>query len=507
MKANIRNVIFDFGGVIVDLSIQATVDAFRKLGADTEGFLGKYGQQGLFRQLELGRVTPGEFCSSLLPEMPEERILEAWNSMLTGIPLRKLQALNLLKERYHISLLSNTNDIHWDYSLKEHFLRQGYDPEKLFEHIFLSQRLHLAKPGREIFEEVLRQSGYEAGETLFVDDSEANCKAFAELGVQTFTPRYPDEWMQRLCPSVASIGFFDGVHEGHKYLIRQVQGLACDRGMDAQLITFDRHPREVLQSDYVPQLLTSSKEKLQLIRAAGIERVEVLGFSQEMSRLTAREFMQEVLHDRLGVKVLVMGYDHRFGRDGGSHEDYVRWGRETGIEVIRGEELPDGHVSSSECRRRLQEGDVEKVSELLGYRYLLTGRVGEGHHIGHRLGFPTANVIPERGKVVPGKGVYAVWVRLDDGSTKKGMLNIGKRPTLDNGADTSIEVHLIDFKGNLYGRTLQLTFVRRLRDERKFDSLEELQEQLTTDRNQVLALLSEEALGKAQFEDGEAPEP
>jgi len=491
MKPEIKNVIFDFGGVIVNLSPQASVEAFRQLGTNTEGVLDRYVQHGIFQELELGHVSPEEFCKEVLPDVPQKQVYAAWNSMLVNVPLRRLQALDKLKERYHISLLSNTNDIHWNYSLKEHFLSQGYDPKDLFEHVFLSQRMHLAKPGHEIFEEVLRQSGYKAEETLFIDDSEVNCKAFAELGVQTFTPGHPDEWMQMLCPSVASIGFFDGVHRGHRYLIEQVEDEAQRRGMDTMLITFNRHPREVLHPDFVPHLLTSAEEKLQLLRQTGLKRVEILDFTPEMSQLSARDFMRDILHKKLGVKVLVMGYDHKFGNGGGTLEDYVRWGREVGIEVIRAKELPQEYVSSSECRRRLQEGDVEGAAQLLGHRYLLTGKVGQGRHVGTGLGFPTANVVAERGKVLPKKGVYAVWVNLGDGTRLKGMLNIGKRPTLDNGEDTSIEVNILDFTGDVYNKTIQLEFAKRLRDEQKFNSLEELQQQLAEDREQTEAVLGD----------------
>ena len=494
MKTKIRNVIFDFGGVIVDLSIQASVEAFRTLGADIEGFLGRYGQQGIFRSLELGEITPEEFCRQLLPEVPREQVYESWNRMLVEVPLRRLQAIKALKKHYHISLLSNTNDIHWDFSLREHFLKQGYDPEEMFEHVFLSQKLHMAKPDREIFEEVLRQCGYVPEETLYVDDSEANCKAFAQLGVQTLTPAYPDEWMRTLCPTVASIGFFDGVHQGHRYLIEQVEKVAEERGLMPLLVTFGRHPREVLHKDYVPQLLTSTEEKLQLLKETGVERIEVLEFTRELSSLTAKEFMQRILAEKLGVRVLVMGYDHRFGCDGGTYEDYARWGEEVGIEVVKANELPEEHVSSSECRRKLQEGDVEKAADLLGHRYLLTGRVDKGHHVGHQLGFPTANIVTVEGKLVPGNGVYAVWVNLGNGERLKGMLNIGQRPTLDNGKDTSIEVNILGFSGDLYGKNIQLEFVRRMRDEQRFESLDALQEQLTQDRDAVLKVLSEDTL-------------
>lgn len=292
-----------------------------------------------------------------------------------------------------------------------------------------------------------------------------------------------------MAPKVASIGFFDGVHRGHCFLIRQVKSLALERGMQPMLVTFDRHPREVLHADYVPQLLTTTQEKLQLLHEAGMEHVEVLHFDTEMSQLHARDFMEQVLRDKLGVKILVMGYDHRFGRGGGSPEDYQRWGQEVGIEVVRAEEMPELYVSSSECRRLLTEGDVEGTATLMGHRYLLTGIVGEGHHVGQQIGFPTANVRTERGKVVPRDGVYAVWVSLDDGTRLKGMLNIGHRPTLDNGTDRSIEVNILDFIGDLYGKHIQLEFVRRLRDERRFASLDQLRHQLSEDR-----LLVEEIL-------------
>lgn len=287
---------------------------------------------------------------------------------------------------------------------------------------------------------------------------------------------------------VCSVGFFDGVHRGHRCLLQQIQEESRRRGMEAVLLTFGRHPREVVQADYVPQLLTTTQEKLQLLAQAGTENVAVLDFTREMSMLTARQFMQQVLLP-MGVKVLVMGYDHQFGHGGGDLSDYMEWGRELGIEVLRATELGGDHVSSSECRRRLMEGRVEEAARLLGYRYLLTGTVESGHRMGHSLGFPTANIHPQRGKVLPRGGVYAVWVTLPDGSRHAGMLNIGSRPTMQNGEEVSIEVNILDYEGNLYGETIQLEFVKRLRDERKFSSLHELQQQLAKDRACVIQQL------------------
>lgn len=279
---------------------------------------------------------------------------------------------------------------------------------------------------------------------------------------------------------VASIGFFDGVHRGHQHLIRQVRDEALRRGMHSLLITFDRHPRSAFAPEAVPPLLTTATEKMPLLRATGVDDIYVLPFDLKMAALTAREFMQQVLRDELGVTVLVIGYDHHFGRpEAGmkgkpSITDYQAWGREVGIEVVLAEELEGEHVSSSAIRHALEVGDVETANRLLGRPYAWTGRVVHGHGIGRQLGFPTANLEAiEPDKMLPARGVYAV---------KGGMLNIGQRPTLDNGNDTSIEVHLFDCKEDLYGQALTLSFITRLREERRFDSEAELILQLQRDK-------------------------
>lgn len=296
---------------------------------------------------------------------------------------------------------------------------------------------------------------------------------------------------------VASIGFFDGVHAGHRFLIEQVKQLASARGEQSMLITFYEHPRTVLHSDYIPQLLTSPDEKLALLRQTGIDRIEMLHFTTELSKLTAREYMQKVLYEKLGVKVLVMGYDHRFGHDGGTHEQYQQWGREAGIEVIRAEEKKnDGmamhqlhSLSSSAIRRLLNEGNVEAAATLLGHPYTLQGRVVKGHHVGHELGFPTANLEPHVHKLVPERGVYAVWVELENGQRLRGMLNIGERPTIDTSTNVTIEVNILDFEGDLYGHNVTLHFIARLREEKRFESREELVKQIERDEEAARNLL------------------
>lgn len=288
---------------------------------------------------------------------------------------------------------------------------------------------------------------------------------------------------------VASIGFFDGVHRGHLCLIEQLRDEAVRRGMGSLLVTFDRHPRTVLSPSQVPPLLTTLEEKERLLRETGVSEIAILPFTLELSRLSAREFMEQVLRRELGVKVLILGYDHAFGHGGGSLDDYVRWGRETGIEVVRAHELSSLMVSSSKCRRLIEEGDVRGAAEMLGRFYTLSGEVVRGFHVGHELGFPTANLQVEAEKVMPRNGAYAVWATLADGERRGGMLNIGTRPTIGNGETTSVEVNLLDYDGNLYDQRLTVEFVARLRDERRFDSRSELMSQLALDEAAARELL------------------
>lgn len=276
---------------------------------------------------------------------------------------------------------------------------------------------------------------------------------------------------------VATIGFFDGVHLGHRCLIAQVLEMARVRGLQTMVVTMDRHPKCVIAPQFVPSLLTTNEERRELLTATGIDRIEFLNFNSEMMHLTARDFMQKVLKEQLGVSVLVMGFDHKFGHGGGSFGQYMQWGNECGIEVIRAKELPEVHASSTECRKYLMSGDITRAEALLGHPFCMSGTVVAGHRIGREIGFPTANIEVCREKLVPKEGVYAVMVN----ASHKGILNIGTRPTLDNGNDRTIEVHLIGYTGNLYGEKLTIQFIRRIRDEHKFDSLDKLKAQIKKD--------------------------
>ena len=322
---------------------------------------------------------------------------------------------------------------------------------------------------------------------------------------------------------VATIGSFDGVHRGHQCLLRQVRHMADERALKAMAITFGTSPKRVLGRGDCPKLSTTA-ERTALLRQLGMDEVAVLDFTPQMAEMTARDFMQQILKEQLHVAVLVIGYDHRFGRGRSEgFDDYVRYGRELGIEVVRGEAcMEDGEpISSTRIRHLLAEGKVAGAALLLGHRYALQGKVVGGYREGRKMGFPTANICPlDANKLIPADGVYAVWVKIGQQTTdngqrttdktcahepqeknnfpfsifhsqlKKGMLNIGYRPTLNNGRERSIEVHILDFEGDLYGKAITVKFVHRLREERTFVSLDELTAQLREDRERVRELLS-----------------
>jgi riboflavin kinase/FMN adenylyltransferase len=282
---------------------------------------------------------------------------------------------------------------------------------------------------------------------------------------------------------VATIGFFDGVHCGHRFLISQVLKQAREEGLQSMVITMDCHPKTIVKTDYVPCLLTTTEERISLLKRIGIDHVELLSFDHKMARMDALTFMREILRDTLNVSTLVMGYDHRFGHGGGEHEDYIRWGEECGIRVIIAKKFEQHYASSSEIRRLLTEGNVKDAAKLLNHPYVLTGIVESGHQVGRTLGFPTANLNIAENKLIPATGVYAVMTELG-----AGIMNIGRRPTLNNGTNLSIEVHIMNYEGNLYGKELHLSFIERIREERKFASLEELKAQIQEDINQASAM-------------------
>lgn len=298
-----------------------------------------------------------------------------------------------------------------------------------------------------------------------------------------------NEGITDVCPSVATIGFFDGVHRGHRFLINNVVKEAASRGLQSTVVTFDRHPRQVLGSDFQPRLLSTNEEKMLLLSKTGVERCVMLPFSEQMAQMTACDFMKKILRDRLGVQVLIIGYDNRFGHNRSEgFDDYVRYGREMGIEVMSAQSflLHGINVSSSVIRSFLQEGEIEMAENCLGYPYFFTGKVVKGFRVGHELGFPTANIEQDNMlKMIPSPGVYAVKVRIEGTvELKHAMMNIGTRPTF-NGTQQTLEVHILNFNDDIYGKMISVAFVHKLRNERQFASKEALSEQLVKDAQMV----------------------
>lgn len=297
----------------------------------------------------------------------------------------------------------------------------------------------------------------------------------------------------------ATIGFFDGVHRGHRFLIGELREEAARRGLPAAVITFSRHPRAVLQADYRPSLLNTFEEKLAQLATTGVDYCIVLDFTRALSLLTARSFIHDVLSAQWRIRLLLIGYDHRFGHDRAEgFEQYAGYAQAVGMEVLRATAYSEaeGAVSSSRIRRLLAAGEVERAAELLTYPYRLTGHVVQGHRVGRELGFPTANIrVDDPLKLVPGCGVYIVRVRVA-GISRGGMLSIGDRPTLENGTDITIEAHLFDFSGNIYNEPITVDFLRFLRKNIAFDSLEALREQLVHDQETARRWLAQQAIGE-----------
>lgn len=294
---------------------------------------------------------------------------------------------------------------------------------------------------------------------------------------------------------VGSTGFFDGVHKGHLSVIRKVSSIAKEQGCKSIVFTFWPHPRAVLQQDAAKfRLLTSLEEKKALLHNYGIDRVVVIPFDKEFANQTTKEFFEKYLVGKYGVTTLVVGYDHRVGCDlNQTQEEMFQIAREAGIDPVRVEEVcsenNDIIISSTKIREYLLQGRIEQANSLLGYRYGLQGVVVEGLRIGRKMGFPTANIrLYEPLKLVPADGVYAVWVEYGN-KVYRGITNIGTRPTIAQGNERSIETHLLDFDEDIYGLTIKLEFVCKMRDEQRFGSIDELKAQLMKDRANSLAYL------------------
>ncbi len=294
---------------------------------------------------------------------------------------------------------------------------------------------------------------------------------------------------------VAATGFFDGVHKGHRAVLDRVCTLAKQQEAESAVVTFWPHPRAVLQQDAAKfRLLTTLEEKKNLLHALGIDKVYVLPFDREFAQQTTAQFFNKFLKEKFNITTLVAGYDHRVGSDvNQTQEEMFQIAQENGITPVRVSEFETTNdhivISSTKIREAICTGDIELAANMLGYNYGLKGVVVEGNKIGRSMGFPTANImLYEPLKLLPANGVYAVWVGVGT-AVYRGIANIGTRPTVSDSSEKSIEVHILDFNEDIYGLSLKLQFVFRLRDEQKFDSLDFLKSQLNKDKVRAQNLL------------------
>ncbi len=286
-------------------------------------------------------------------------------------------------------------------------------------------------------------------------------------------------------PSVVTIGTFDGVHIGHKKIIDRLIESAQKNGLDSVILTFFPHPRMVLQQDSNIKLINTIDERIQILEKTGLTSLVIHPFTHEFSRLTAGEYVQQMLVNRLNVRHVIIGYDHRFGRNRNSNiTDLASYGIQNDftVEEISKQDIDDVAVSSTKIRKALLQGDIIKANTFLGYEYMLTGVVVKGKELGRKLNYPTANLhIEEKYKLIPKNGVYIVKSQID-GTIRFGMMNIGINPTV-NGVQQTIETHFFDASFNLYDKKIQIQMLKRIRDEKKFDSIEQLQEAMQQDED------------------------
>lgn len=420
----IKNIVFDFGCILTGLDKDRCVRALHQIGAGRIAYyVDECKQEDLFHELETGNYTINQFCdearrqcaapvsaapvsaapvsssqsrtaspTAAAPASPaassptfgffgddlsslptNDSLIWAWNELLTGIPVEKLRLIKRLHDdrRYRTFILSNTNVIHWEKSVNEFFRADGLTIDDYFHRIFLSCDMHLVKPDRNIYLSMLAEAGMNPEETLFIDDSPKNCQGAEAVCIRTICDPKGDKWPDLITRTACTIGNFDGVHQGHRHVLSQLRAAADQRGiLTTTAITFDRHPRTLFDPSYHPQPICSLEERIHRLHEAGADNTEVLTFDHALASMTAREFMQHILRDRLHASLLLIGYDNRFGKRNPSEtfDDYVRYGKELGIEVIAGEPLiqPDGTtISSSLIRNLIAEGKTKEANSYL----------------------------------------------------------------------------------------------------------------------------------------------
>jgi len=292
--------------------------------------------------------------------------------------------------------------------------------------------------------------------------------------------------------AVVTIGTFDGVHIGHRKIISRLKELAAAAGGETVILTFFPHPRMILHpEDEAIKLITTINEKAELLERMGIDHLIITPFSRDFSNQSAEAYIRDVLVKKIGTKTIVIGYDHRFGKDRqGGLQDLLRLAPEYDFEVLEipEQDINDVAISSTRIRTALLDGSIDIANECLGYPFFITGKVIRGDQLGRQLGYPTANLmVEERYKLIPSDGIYAVKVKVE-GKEYKGMAYIGHRPTV-NGMSRNIEVNIFEFNADIYNKQLRMEFLHFVREDIHFASLDELVIQLGKDKEDVLALL------------------
>ena len=294
--------------------------------------------------------------------------------------------------------------------------------------------------------------------------------------------------------TVLTVGTFDGVHAGHKVLIGSVLEKAEERNARSVIVTFDPHPRDIINPGTAGiRLLSTLEERRELLADLGVDEMVVIPFDRDFSLLTSEQFVKDVIWEKIGVSEFVIGYDHQFGKDRkGTIETVQDLGRKLGFaaHIVSKQEIENRTVSSTAIRKALEkEGDVKLAAKFLERFYILNGMVIHGDKRGKGIGYPTANIRPDSTrKIIPKNGVYAVWVRVG-GEYHPGMMNIGVRPTF-KGDDRTLEVHIFSFDDDIYGKKVQVQFVDRIRDEQSFEGVEQLKEQLSNDESSARTILN-----------------
>lgn len=302
-------------------------------------------------------------------------------------------------------------------------------------------------------------------------------KVFYNLSTITFSKK-----------TIVTIGTFDGVHLGHQKIIKRLLDSASGNDYESVIITFSQHPRSVLQTNSDIKLLSTTEEKIKLLEKSGLDNLVILEFNKGLAELTGEEFVKSILVDKLNIQKIIIGYDHKFGKDRSSDiHDLTNFGKKYhfDVEQISAEELNEITISSTKIRKAITEGDLQLANQFLGYPFTFTGKVVLGKQLGRTIHFPTANIqIEQPLKIIPKPGVYIVkgnW----DGNTHQGMMNIGNRPTV-HGKDTTIEIHFFNLNEDLYSKEITIAVLAFLREEQKFNSINELKEQLKKDQEASL---------------------